>query len=207
MHVPPAFREDDRTAMFETMRAAPLAQFVTATTDGPLCTPLPLLVAADEGEYGTIYGHLARANPQWHTPIVGEALAVFAGPDAYISPSWYATKRETGKVVPTWNYVTVHAHGSAEFFDDAERLLDVVSRLTVHHESGRAEPWAVDDAPADFIAAQLRGIVGLRMPISRLDGKAKLSQNRNAADRAGVGAALSDSDRQGDRAIGRLIPQ
>lgn len=207
MYVPPAFREDDRDAMFETMRAAPLAQFITATADGPLCTPLPLFVVPEEGENGTIYGHLSRANDQWRVPVIGAALAVFAGPDAYVSPSWYATKRETGKVVPTWNYVTVHAHGPVEFFDDADRLLDIVTRLTARHEAGRAEPWAVDDAPADFIAAQLRGIVGLRMPISRLDGKAKLSQNRPAADRAGVAAALADSDRANDRTIGRLIQQ
>lgn len=128
------------------------------------------------------------------------------GPDAYVSPSWYASKRKHGKVVPTWNYVAVHAYGTAEFFDDLGRLLEVVTRLTDLHERPRAEPWAVTDAPDAFIRAQLRGIVGLRMPIARIEGKRKMSQNRSAEDRAGVAAGLAASERGSDRAAAPLIP-
>jgi transcriptional regulator len=206
MYAPPAFREDDLTRMQETIRAARLANVVTSTPDGLLASPLPLMLDPAEGAHGVLYGHLARANPQWRTPVLGEALAIFMGPDAYVSPSWYATKRETHQVVPTWNYITVHAYGSVEFFDDADRLHDLVTRLTDRHERTRAEPWAVGDAPAKFIAAQLNGIVGLRLPISRLEGKRKMSQNRNAADRAGVAAGLAQSPDAADRAVAALIP-
>jgi transcriptional regulator len=193
--------------MHETMRAARLANLVTATADGLMVTPLPLMLDATEGPYGVLHGHLARANPQWRTPPTGEACVIFMGPDAYVSPSWYATKQETHRVVPTWNYIAVHAYGPAEFYDDAERLHDVVTRLTQTHERARAKPWAVSDAPAPFIAGQLRGIVGLRMPITRLEGKRKMSQNRNEADRAGVAAGLAESLDPADRAIAALIPR
>jgi transcriptional regulator len=206
MYTPPAFRDDDKESLRATIRAARLANFVTATADGLLATPLPLFLDESEGEHGVIYGHLAKANPQWRVLPVGDALAIFMGPDAYITPSWYATKQETGKVVPTWNYVTVHAHGPVEFFDDAARLLDVVSRLTNLHEDGRTLRWAVSDAPADFVQAQLRGIVGLRMPVTRLEGKRKMSQNRNAADRAGVAEGLAASERAADHEVAALIP-
>lgn len=206
MYTPPAFRMDDREAILRTIRASRLASLVTATAEGLVATPLPLFLDEAEGGQGVIYGHLARANPQWRLPPLGEAMAVFMGPDAYVSPSWYATKQETGKVVPTWNYVAVHAYGTPEFFGDADRLLDVVSRLTDLHERPRAEPWAVGDAPPAFTAAQLRGIVGLRMPITRIEGKQKMSQNRNAEDRAGVIEGLSASGRPGDRAVAGLIP-
>lgn len=208
MYMPPAFSLEDREAIHAAIRAARLANLVTATTAGPQVSPLPLLLdtGEGEGENGTLYGHLARANPQWRLPVVGEAVAVFMGPDAYITPSWYQTKQETGKVVPTWNYVTVHAHGPVEFFDDAARLLDVVTRLTQLHEGTRAAPWAVSDAPQDYMAAQLRGIVGLRIPITRLEGKKKMSQNRPEADRRGVAAGLAESARPEERAAARLIP-
>lgn len=206
MYTPPAFRDDDQESLRATIRAAPLATFVTATADGPLATPLPLFLVESEGEHGVLYGHLAKANPQWRVPPVSDSLAIFMGPDAYVTPAWYAAKQETGKVVPTWNYVAVHAYGPVEFFDDADRLLDAVSRLTDLHESGRVSPWAVSDAPPEFVGAQLRGIVGLRMPITRLEGKRKLSQNRNAADRAGVATGLAMSERASDREVAALIP-
>jgi transcriptional regulator len=206
MYVPPAFRDDDPTALHATMREARLANLVTATAEGLIATPLPLFLVPEEGPHGTLYGHLARANPQWKLPPLGEAMAVFMGPDAYVSPSWYPSKQEHGKVVPTWNYVAVHAYGHPEFFEDAGRLLDVVTRLTRLHEQPRAEPWAVADAPADFIRAQLKGIVGLRLPVTRLEGKRKLSQNRGAGDRAGVAAGLAASERASDRAVAALIP-
>lgn len=207
MYMPPAFRDDDRESLLATIRAARLANLVTATAEGPQVTPLPLLLDAGEGEHGTLYGHLARANAQWRLPAIGEAVAVFMGPDAYVTPSWYATKQDTGKVVPTWNYVTVHAHGPVEFFDDPERLLAAVTRLTRLHEGSRDKPWEVSDAPADYIAAQLRGIVGLRLPITRLEGKRKMSQNRSEADRRGVAEGLAASERPEERQSARLIPR
>jgi len=206
MYTPPAFRDDDLRSLRATIRAARLAILVTATAEGPLATNLPLLLDENEGEHGVIYGHVAKANPHWRVPPVGEALAMFMGPDAYVTPAWYQTKQETGLVVPTWNYVAVHAHGPIEFFEDADRLLEVVTRLTNLHEGERSAPWAVSDAPAEFIQSQLKGIVGLRMPITRLEGKRKMSQNRNEADRAGVVSGLSSSDRPSDREVAPLIP-
>jgi transcriptional regulator len=207
MYLPPAFKENNPAVLYEMMRAAPLASLVMATEDGLIATPLPLMIDPREGPYGVLYGHLARANSQWTCPPTGEAMAIFMGPDAYISPSWYASKQEHGKVVPTWNYSAVHAYGPVEFFDEEDRLLDIVTRLTDLHEAPRSERWAVTDAPATFIQAQLRGIIGVRLPITRLEGKRKLSQNRNAADRAGVATGLATSERPADQAVAALIPQ
>lgn len=206
MYTPPAFRIDDRQRLVATIRDAGLATLVTATAEGLMATPLPLLLDETEGPHGTLYGHLARANPQGRLPAIGgEALAMFTGPDAYVTPAFYATKQETGRVVPTWNYVAVHAYGPLEVFDDPGRLLEVVRRLTERHETGREAPWSVADAPEDFIRAQLRGIVGLRLQISRIEGKCKASQNRPAADRDGVAAGLAASDRPADREMAALV--
>jgi transcriptional regulator len=158
-----------------------------------------------KGKNGTLYAHVARANTQWKLAPSGEAIAIFNGPEAYIAPSWYAVKQETHKVVPTWNYVAVHAYGPVEFFDDADRLLDIVTRLTDLHEQARPDRWGVTDAPADFVKAQLKGIIGVRMPITRLDAKRKMSQNRSALDRAGVIEGLSTSNRPEDREVASLI--
>lgn len=201
MYTPPAFREDDPDTLRAIMRGVRLATLVTATADGLMATPLPLFLVEAEGAAGTLYGHLARANPQWKLEPTGEAMAIFAGPDAYVTPSWYPSKREHGKVVPTWNYEAVHAYGPVEFFDDRERLREAVTRLTELHERPRADPWAVSDAPDGYIDAQLRGIVGLRMPITRVEGKRKMSQNRPPADRDGVAAGLAASDREADRRV------
>src|SRR3954470_10362918 len=133
MYIPPAFKDDDSESIEATIRDARLASLVTATADGPVATPMPLFLDKSEGERGVLYGHLAKANTQWRLPVIGEALAIFAGPEAYVTPSWYATKQETGKVVPTWNYVAVHAYGPVEFFQEPERLLDAVTRLTNKH--------------------------------------------------------------------------
>ena len=206
MYTPPAFREEDLPTLHGVIREARLANLVTATAEGLLATPLPFFLVPEEGACGTLYGHLARGNPQWKKAVLGEAMAIFQGPDAYITPSWYATKREHGKVVPTWNYVAVHAYGPIEFFDDEVRLLDAVTRLTMLHESPRPEPWAVTDAPDAFVRAQLRGIVGLRLPISRIEGKRKMSQNRSAEDRSGVAAGLAASERASDHAAAVLVP-
>jgi transcriptional regulator len=207
MYIPPAFRMDDTADIHRAMREARSATLVTATEEGLVGTTLPMLLDESEGEYGTLYAHVARANPQWKLVPSGEAMAIFAGPEAYITPSWYATKHETHKVVPTWNYIAVHAYGPVEFFDDADRLLDVITRLTDLHEQSRENRWAVRDAPPEFIKAQLKGIVGLRIPITRLDGKRKMSQNRNAADRAGLIEGLSTSARHQERIVACLIPK
>ena len=206
MYTPPAFREDDPQALQAMIEGAGLASLVTATPGGLMATPLPLLFDPHEGPHGTLYGHLARANPQWSAPVLGEAMVLFSGSDAYVSPGWYAAKREHGKVVPTWNYAAVHAYGTAEFFEDAGRLLDLVTRLTDRHEAGREEAWKVDDAPGAFIAAQLRGIVGLRLEISRIEGKRKMSQNRSAEDRAGVAEGLRREGGERALAVAGEIP-
>jgi transcriptional regulator len=207
MYMPPAFSENDKQAIFAMIRDCRLANLVTSTPDGLFATPLPLFLDAEEGEFGTLYGHVARANPHWQIPVTGDALAIFMGADAYVTPSFYASKAEHGKVVPTWNYVAVQARGPVEFFDDPARKLEVVTRLTNLHEGELEKPWAVGDAPAAFIDAQLRGIVGLRLEIRSLEGKRKMSQNRNAADRAGVAAGLGQSEREMDRVVSTLIPK
>ncbi|MGA0564616.1 FMN-binding negative transcriptional regulator [Ancylobacter sp. VNQ12] len=206
MYTPPAFREDDPATLRLIMRAARLSTLVTATVDGLIATPLPLFLDETEGTHGTLYGHMAKANPQWQAPPLAEALVIFSGPDAYVTPSWYVSKQEHGKVVPTWNYVAVHAYGPVEFFDDPARLLEQVTRLTELHEQPLAEPWSVSDAPEPFIQSQLKGIVGVRLPISRVEGKQKMSQNRPEGDRAGVAAGLQGSERESDRHVSALIP-
>ena len=191
MYIPTQFREDDIPTVHAAIRAAGLATLVTNGPDGLIATPLPLLIDPDPAPYGTLHGHVARATPQWQrSDPAADGLAMFMGPDAYVTPSWYQTKRETGKVVPTWNYVAVHAYGPVEFYTDPDRLLALVTRLTRRHEDKRAQPWAVSDAPDDFIRSQLKGIVGCVLRINRLEGKWKMSQNRVAADRAGVTLGL-----------------
>ncbi|QPB18416.1 FMN-binding negative transcriptional regulator [Rhizobium sp. 007] len=206
MYNPPAFVVEDIVNLHRMMRECRTANLITATPDGPMATLLPTFIDETEGEFGVIYAHLARANKQWSSTMIGDGLAVFTGPEAYITPSWYASKAEHGKVVPTWNYSAVHAMGPIEFFEDADRLLAVVDKLTNLHESGRSHPWSVNDAPSAFIAAQLRGIVGMRMSIRRLEGKCKMSQNRPDADRAGVRAGLSGSTKEMDRIVSQMVP-
>lgn len=207
MYVPPHFSIEDRADVVQAIRAAPFASLVTGGPDGLIASPLPLLLDESEGEFGVLYGHLARANPHWQAKPSGEAMAIFMGPNAYVSPSWYPSKAEHGRVVPTWNYVAVHAYGPVEFFDDPERLREVVTRLTNHHERGREPAWQVADAPEPYIAAQLRAIVGVRLPVTRIDAKRKMSQNRSAEDRAGVAAGLAGCEDPADRAVAPLIPR
>ncbi|MEC4589526.1 MULTISPECIES: FMN-binding negative transcriptional regulator [Nitrospirillum] len=204
MYRPTHFKEDRLPVLHQAMAAIGLANLVTVGADGaPQASPLPLLLRADEGPYGTLYGHVARANPQWReTPAGSPALAIFMGPDAYISPSWYATKAETGKVVPTWNYATIHARGPITFFEDADALLDLVGGLTDRHEGARTAPWTVADAPADFIQAQLRGIIGFRLMLTSVEGKWKMSQNRPVADRDGIANGLA---RDGAAGVAALV--
>ncbi len=187
MYLPPAFREDRIDVLHDTMRRPGLVTLVTLTSDGLIASHVPMLVDSEPAPYGTLLGHLASPNPQGRGAVPGsEALAIFHGPDAYITPSWYETKRQTGKVVPTWNYIAVHAYGPISFFDDRTRLLEIVTRLTKRQEQTRSHPWAVTDAPDDFIETMLRGIVGFTIPITRLEGKRKMSQNRPAQDVIGV---------------------
>ncbi len=208
MYNPPAFRDEDRDSLFATIRAARLALLVSAGAEGevPDATHLPLTLAPEEGPHGTLYGHVARANPHWQGLCrAGRARAIFTGPEAYVSPSLYPGKREHGRVVPTWNYVAVHALGTVEVVEDAARLHAIVSALTDRHEAPRAEPWAVTDAPEDFVRGQLKGIVGLVLRIETLIGKRKLSQNRAAEDRAGVVEGLGASADPRDRAVATIM--
>ena len=196
MYVPPLFKEDRLDVMHDAIRRSGLATLVTLTADGLIASHVPMLLDPDPAPYGTLLGHVARPNPQARGATPGiQALAIFQGPDAYITPSWYPTKRENAKVVPTWNYVAIHAYGPVEFFDDPVRLRDIVTRLTERQETPRAEPWAVSDAPPDYIETMLKGIVGFALPITRLEGKWKMSQNRSAVDQEGVVAGLSAEGR------------
>lgn len=195
MYVPPHFREQNLDVLHATIRRIALGTLVTLGPDGLIGSHVPMLLDPTVGEFGTLTGHLAKANLQAKGADARvEALAIFQGPEAYITPNWYATKQETGKVVPTWNYVAVHAYGPITYHDDAEWLRDLVSRLTDVHEASNAAPWALSDAPEPFIQSQLKGIIGFEIPISRLEGKWKLSQNRPAADKEGVMSGLEARD-------------
>lgn len=207
MYLPRSFAEDDPERIAGALRAYPLAQLVTFGEGGLTATPLPLLFVPEDGPQGSLLGHLARANPQWKTADAAvEALAIFSGPDGYVTPSWYATKRETGKVVPTWNYVSIQIRGRISFTEEPDRLLAIVTRLTEVHERPRAAPWAVSDAPADFVAAQLRAIVGLRLEITQIAAKWKMSQNRPEADRAGVRDGLTQEGTAAAEALRAMMP-
>ena len=197
MYIPPAFKDTELASIHETMRGARLASFVTCTASGLVCTPLPLFLDEREGEQGVIYGHLAKANTQWSETPTCDALAIFNGPDAYVTPSWYQSKKEHGKVVPTWNYITVHVRGHIHWIEDAEWLRAHVGALSETHEAGREQSWSITDAPSSYIDAMVRAIVGFELKISRLEGKYKLSQNRDPADHAGARDGLA-RDGRGD---------
>jgi len=197
MYVPAHFEEKRVDVLHDTIRKIRFASLVTVTGEGPVASHVPMLLDPAPAPVGTLSGHIARANTQWKDSLAGSAaLAIFLGPDAYISPSLYPTKKQSGKVVPTWNYLAVHAAGPIRWIDDAEGLLKIVTRLTEREESKRRQPWAVTDAPADYIQSMLRAIVGFEIPIAKLEGKWKMSQNRPAEDRAGVASQIAD---EGDR--------
>ena len=185
MYVPGHFAADEEL-LGELLRNHGAADLVTQTDDGLVATMLPFVYVPEAGEHGALHGHVARNNDQWKRPARGESLVIVRGPDAYISPSWYASKAEHGRVVPTWNYVTAHVYGQLVVHDDAEWKEDLVRRLTAKHEGKREHPWAVDDAPRAYVEGQLRAIVGVELLITRVEAKAKLSQNRPAADVDGV---------------------
>jgi len=206
MYLPKDFKEERVPAMHEAIRQARLGTLVTLGPDGMEASHIPMLVDPEPAPFGMLKGHIARANPQWRRATAGvQALAIFLGPDAYITPAWYETKRQSGKVVPTWNYVAIHAYGALSFYEDADRLLALVTELTETHEAGRAQPWAVSDAPKDFIAGMLKAIVGFELPIARLEGKWKMSQNRPAADRAGTIAGLTAEGGEKDAAVADIV--
>ncbi|HCS41787.1 MAG TPA: transcriptional regulator [Pseudomonas sp.] len=206
MYTPSSFAINDLHELQQQILGTRLAVLVTHGDQGLQASHLPLLFSPDPGPNGTLYGHFARANPQWKALQNGaEALVIFAGADAYVSPEFYPSKAEHGKVVPTWNYIAVHAYGTAEVFTDADRLRNLVSALTDRHEAGRSNPWKVTDAPADYIDGMLKAIVGFALPIQRLEGKRKLSQNRSAADIAGVREGLAASPDVHDQALAHLM--
>lgn len=192
MYQPPHFREDRLDVQHALIRAHPLGLLISTGPDGLVANPLPFLLDADASPLGTLRVHLARANAQWRELAAGDplVLVVFQGSDSYVTPSWYETKRETGKVVPTWNYAMVQARGRVRVVDERDWLAGQVRDLTDRHEAPRVARWAVDDAPEPFIEGQLKGIVGLEIAIAALEGKWKVSQNRPEADRAGVAAGL-----------------
>jgi len=192
MYQPPTFREDDLGVQHALIRAHPLGLLITAGAEGILADPVPFLVDGTGGK-GVLRAHVARANRQWHAIRDGAAaMVVFQGAEAYVTPSWYRTKAETGKVVPTWNYAIVQARGPAKIVEDAAWLRSQIDALTAQQEGSRPQPWQVGDAPGSFIAAQLKGIVGIEIEIAEIEGKWKVSQNRPEADRDGVARGLSE---------------
>jgi transcriptional regulator len=194
MYVPTHFAMDD-AAVQQLLAEHGAGDLVTVTPQGLVATMLPFVYDPEAGPHGALLGHVARNNEHWRLPAIGEALVILRGPDTYVTPGWYASKVEHGRVVPTWNYVTAHVHGELVVHDDVEWLGSLVRRLTAKHEAGRAQPWSVEDAPPAFTAGQLRAIVGVEVRISRIEAKAKLSQNRPAADIDGVVAGLrADGD-------------
>ena len=203
MYRPAFFREDRIEVLHGLIRDYPFAQLVTAGGQGIEANPLPMLIDPEPSPNGTLRGHLARGNGQVAALREGaEALVIFQGPQAYISPSWYPGKAEHGKVVPTWNYVAVHAWGRPRVIDDPTWLRRLVGDLTDTHERGRPNPWSADDAPEDFIAAQLKAIVGIEILIDRIEGKCKVSQNRSEPDRRGVVEGLRA---EGDEVMADLV--
>jgi transcriptional regulator len=187
MYEPPLHREEELARLHALIVARPLGLLVSNGAEGLVANAVPFLVDPAASKLGTLRAHVARANGQWRDLIAApETLIVFQGPDHYISPSWYATKQETGKVVPTWNYVMAQARGQAKVIEDDAWLAAQIVALTRAQEAGRDKPWSVGDAPADFIAVQRRAIVGIEIEILDIRGKWKASQNRSAADRAGV---------------------
>lgn len=209
MYIPPAFREDRIDTLHDLIRRHPLGLLTSAGAGGLTVTPLPFLVYPAEGAHGTLRAHMARANPHWRELQDGaECLVVFMGPQGYVTPSWYPSKRETHAVVPTWNYVCVQAWGKPRIVEDAAWLQRQLDDLTRTRESARPDPWAVGYAPGDYLAAQMKAIVGIEIPIERIEGKWKLSQNRPAADRAGVIAGLGDAvDPDRNAAMAQLMAE
>lgn len=206
LYNPPHFRQTDPEPLLAAISASGFATLISNSPEGPVVTHLPLLVDRSGGGLGRLIGHVARANPHWRlADLTVPSVAVFHGPDAYVSPNWYPSKKDAGKAVPTWNYSVIHATAVLHVHDDADWLRDAVARLTDRHEQGRDGAWSLNDAPGPYIAAQLKGIVGLSLDITGIEGKFKLSQNRSEADRGGVMAGLEAETAPGSVAIRRLM--
>jgi transcriptional regulator len=206
MYVPAQFKEDRVAVLHDAIRKYGFGTLVTSSEEGLEASHLPLLLDPEPAPLGTVLGHLARANPQWQRVKPGtEALAIFLGPNTYITPSWYPTKQESGKVVPTWNYLAIHAYGTLSFFDDPGELRAHVSKMTDTHESPRAAPWAVSDAPESFVQGMLRAIVGFKLRVTRLEGKWKMSQNRPAQDVEGVLKGLAREDDEAHEVVAEIV--
>jgi transcriptional regulator len=200
------FKEDNVQSLRDEVNRLSFGTIITLTKLGMVASHVPMLIDSSRGELGTLFGHVARGNAQWRDSSPGsQGLAVFLGPDAYISPSWYVTKKETGEVVPTWNYVAVHVRGPVTFFEDTERIRGIVTKLTEHHEADSKKPWEVTDAPADYIGGELRQIVGFEMPVAKIEGKWKMSQNRPKGDRESVVTNLLERDRLRDGEVSREV--
>ena len=204
MYQPPHFVEERRDVILGLIRDHPLATIVTAIDGVLAANHIPMLMDADREPCGVLRAHVARANELARLPAGTTALAIFQGPDAYVTPSWYATKRETGKVVPTWNYAVVHAHGTLRLLDDATWLRRQIGDLTDRHEDDRRDRWHVEDAPEDYVRAQIKGIVGIELDVARIEAKWKVSQNRPPADRTGVAAGLRE-DQGEESAMAGLV--
>lgn len=206
MYLPPHFEEGRVEVMQALMRAHPLAALITVGEAGIVANHIPVVALASPAPYGLLRGHIARANPLWRRHREGDpTLAIFQGPQTYISPSLYPTKRATGEVVPTWDYAVVHAHGSLRFVQDAAWLRALVAGLTEAHEAARTVPWHIDDAPADYLDRMLSSIVGFEFSITALTGKWKVSQNRNPADRQGVVGGLRAAGDEQSREIADML--
>lgn len=213
MYIPAHFAENDQATLHALLRAQPLATWVTSIDGELVVNHLPFLLAdesdpsAANGQSGVLCAHVARANPVWRALAERptSSVAIFQGAHAYISPSWYPGKQENGKAVPTWNYAVVHAHGVPRIIEDRDWLLRHVGQLSDIHEAAQAGPWRVADAPPEYIEQLLRAIVGIEMPIARLDGKWKISQNRPAADQHGVVAGLQARGDEAARQMATLV--
>ena len=207
MYLPAHFEEHDVPTLHALIRAHSLATLVTLDAAGELtANHIPMLIDPEPAPWGTLRGHVARANPVWQEAARDrDSLAVFVGPQTYVTPSWYETKREHGRVVPTWNYAVVHAYGRLRAIDDREWLRAFVTRLTDTHEAGRSPVWHVTDAPAEHVDRLLGSIVGIEIPVARMAGKWKVSQNQNAANRAGVVDGLRAGSDDDGRAMADLV--
>jgi transcriptional regulator len=206
LYLPAQFNETRTDVLHALMRARPLATLVTSSESGLVANHVPLQTLAEPAPLGSLRGHIARANPLWREHTQGsEALAIFQGPDAYISPSLYPSKMQSGEVVPTWDYAVVHAHGTLRFIDDIAWLHSFVAGLTATHESSLPKPWKIGDAPREYIEKMLRMIVGFEFSILRLTGKWKVSQNRPAADQLGVVQGLQSSGDADAREIAAML--
>jgi len=207
MYVPKHFEERDIAVLHALIRSHPLGAWVTQASGALVVNHIPFLIDPEEGEHGTLVGHVARANPVWRSFSEDTAsVVVFQGPQAYVSPSWYPSKHEHGKAVPTWNYAVVHAHGLPRAIEDRGWLLAHVTRLSDVHESGQAVPWSVSDAPTGYIDTMINAIVGIEIPVTALEGKWKLSQNRPLPDRLGTIAGLRARGDTNSREIAALVP-